>query len=223
MPSFVLECAGFLEDNADEMCAILEQSTKETIVRDRLGRLLACRRDLRSIMKLTGIEYWAPADASTLPIPPKTIDYQYSISVLEHVPPLEIVTILTEARRVLKSAGLAVHIIDPSDHFSHSDPSINSINFLQYEERDWKRIAGNRLSYHNRLRVSDFQDIFRNIGLQLKHEKRFLDQRAIDDLKSGLRIADKFRHHGPEDLATRRVDVVGTFEHGQKEYQEAGN
>jgi hypothetical protein len=30
-----------------------------------------------------------------------------------------------------------VHNIDFTDHFSHSDPSISSVNFLQFSESQW--------------------------------------------------------------------------------------
>ncbi len=212
--SFVVECVDFLEQHRDEMTTLLGPWFKTEASRERLQKLLSCRRDLKSIMELTQIEYYAPADAASLPISSHSIDFHYSVSVLEHVPPDVIERILREAKRLLVLSGLSVHIIDPSDHFSHADSSISAINFLRYSEAQWNNLAGNKYSYHNRLRVYDLQKLFETVRLRLVHEKRFLDQRALDVLRNGFRVDPRFEGHDLRDLATCRFDIVGSFEPG---------
>ena len=52
-------------------------------------------------------------------------------------------------------------MVDYSDHFSHSDQTISSINFLRYSDDEWQRYAGNRYMYMNRLRHDDVLALFR--------------------------------------------------------------
>ena len=79
-----------------------------------------------------------------------------SYTVFEHIPAPILSDILSEAQRVLRPSGLAIHLIDYSDHFAHSDASISAINFLQYDDAAWSRLADNPYMYMNRLRADDY-------------------------------------------------------------------
>ena len=103
------------------------------------------------------IEYIAPGDASKTRLPNACIDFQTSNAVsFEHILRSILVDIVKEGNRILRDCGLCVHRIDYSDHFSHTDKSISSINFLQYSDDEWDRYAGNRYMYMNRLRHDDY-------------------------------------------------------------------
>ncbi|HET8692567.1 MAG TPA: class I SAM-dependent methyltransferase [Steroidobacteraceae bacterium] len=116
------------------------------------------------LLELCAIRYRAPADAGRLDIPDGSHDFHVSFNVFEHVSPAALGAILREGNRVLRESGLFVHRVDYSDHFSHKDPSISPVNFLQYSAEEWQRIAGNRFMYMNRLRVDDFMELFREAG-----------------------------------------------------------
>ena len=53
-----------------------------------------------------------------------------------------------------------INYIDYGDHFSHTDDSISSLNFLQYSTNEWSRYGDSKFIYMNRLRHDDFEDIF---------------------------------------------------------------
>jgi SAM-dependent methyltransferase len=137
------------------------------IFNDRLNVLLEFIEspyELKNLLKFINIEYIAPGDASRLNLSESSIDFHTSYTVLEHISPEIIKAILKEGQRILKKDGLFIHKIDYSDHFSHSDKSISSINFLQFSDDDWDKIAGNRYMYMNRLRHDDFVSLFLALG-----------------------------------------------------------
>jgi SAM-dependent methyltransferase len=111
---------------------------------------------IQDLFEHCGIEYLSPCDATRLPIKSASVDFHVSYQVLEHIPPDTLVAIMTEAGRVLRRGGLAVHKVDFSDHFSHSDSSITPLHFLRFSERAFRLLAHNRFMYMNRLQVDDY-------------------------------------------------------------------
>lgn len=112
------------------------------------------------VLELAGITYIAPADAANTGLLDGSFDYHTSFNVLEHIPTNTLEKILSEGNRLINSGGLFVHHIDYTDHFAHSDKRISTINFLQFSDAAWRRYAGNRFMYMNRLRHDDYQQLF---------------------------------------------------------------
>lgn len=96
----------------------------------------------------------------------KYIDCVVSNNVLEHIYPNILKEIINESNRILKPNGIQSHFIDMSDHFAHSDNSISVYNFLKYDDFIWKLID-NSVQPQNRLRLSDYQEIFKTTGRNL--------------------------------------------------------
>lgn len=150
--------------------------------------------ELSAFLKLCGIHYIAPGDASNTPLPTGCVDYHTSYTVLEHIPPELVVRILQEGNRLVKRQGLFVHRIDYSDHFSHADRSISRINFLQYSESKWKHYAGNRFMYMNRLRHDDFLDLFRSSGHRILSIDTEVNREVLALLRGRrFRLDDRFK------------------------------
>ena len=116
--------------------------------------------NLHSFFITFSIDYVAPGDASNTNLNNQSIDFHISFNVLEHIPSVSLNKIIKEGNRITKHSGLFIHYIDYSDHFWHSDKSISPINFLQYSDSMWGKIAGNRYMYMNRLRHDDFIAMF---------------------------------------------------------------
>ncbi len=174
----------------------------------RFRRLLTGVSSLRELFSLTNIRYWAPADASHLPLPANSVDYHISFTVLEHIPSAILKRIFEEGRRVLKPSGLFVHNIDFSDHFAHSDDAISSVNFLQFSDREWEGLAGNRYMFHNRLRLDEFQYLLTELDLQILALHSTVDDEAIDVLESGFPLNERFRSKDPTTNAAKDAWVV---------------
>lgn len=168
--------------------------------------------DLEDILETMNIEYLAPADAASIDkIQDSTVDIHFSTAVLEHIPPSTIRLIFWEAKRVLTENGLLVHRIDLFDHFSSYDKSISSVNFLKFTDKQWDKWAGNRFMYHNRLRAYDFYELFDEVGLEVISREETIDSKAVELLRNGSSLADRFVGHRPEQLAVKRLNIVGMF------------
>ena len=175
---------------------------------DRLRSLVNFRGDLKELLALASIGYESPADATKLDSPAASIDYHVSYAVLEHMPREIIEATLSEARRVLRPDGLLLHVIDPSDHFSHDDESITAINFLQFSEDEWRRLAGNRFMYHNRMRAHEYVQLFEKAGFEILLNKQVTDDRALSALQNGFRLDPRFQKINVEQLAVRNITLV---------------
>ena len=164
--------------------------------------------DLQKFFELTQIDYRAPSDARQVNLPDASIDFHTSFTVLEHIPPQAMEEVLIEGHRLLKNDGLFVHLIDYSDHFSHTDSSINSLNFLQYSDTAWRFFAGNRFMYMNRLRHDDFVEVFKRLSTLLKVTP-YSDAKVLELIKSGqMHVDKKFKAKSLETLAITHALII---------------
>jgi SAM-dependent methyltransferase len=145
-----------------------------------------------------GIDYVVPFDIADLR--DGSVDVLVSRAVLEHVRPDVLEPLLRECRRVLKPNGFMCHIIDNTDHYAHADRSINYVNFLRFEEWQWRLLTVNPFHYTNRLRHSDYRALLANAGFAIAQERTFVDNRSLQALDS-MRVAPRYRDRDPADLA----------------------
>jgi SAM-dependent methyltransferase len=207
----VAEMLGYAQRHASEIEAVFGPRREGRVFAERWRRLRAFSGSLQELMALMHIEYLAPADARRLPIPAASVDCHFSHTVFEHVPATIISGMLDEARRVLKPTGVVYHVIDPSDHFSHEDPAITAVNFLQFSDRQWQALAGNKFMYHNRLRASEHRALFEAAGVSVLKTATVLDPRSVATLSNGFPLHAEFSDRPVEDLATRNITVLGEF------------
>jgi methyltransferase family protein len=167
------------------------------LVRPRLDALLGRRGctvlGRGGVIELCNITYMAPADAGSTQLPDQSIDFHTSCTVLEHVTPDDLCSILIEGRRIVKDDGLFVHAIDYTDHFSHSDSSISAINFLRYSDAQWRRYGNTRFMYSNRLRHDDFLELFGSLGYQLLAEEPDVKPEIVNYIENGFPVHPSFR------------------------------
>lgn len=178
---------------------------------DELRGRLALVRELaehpRQLFAQARIRYLAPGDAARLSDRDSSFDLQFSITVLEHVQPRALAGILAEGRRILRPNGYSAHRIDLSDHFAHGDRSISNINFLRFGADEWRVIAGNQYSYTNRLRASQYRDLFDAAGLLVDAWHGQVDEEALLLLKDGFPLHSDFAGADPTDLCTTSVSA----------------
>jgi SAM-dependent methyltransferase len=182
----------------------IESLFENRIFNNRLDALLEFVEfpyQMKSLLKFLNVEYIAPGDASHLSLPDSSVDFHTSYTVLEHIPPEIIKAILKEGQRILKQDGLFVHCIDYSDHFSHSDKSISSVNFLQFSDNYWDKIAGNRYMYMNRLRHDDFIDLFQNLNCKILMNEPDVDKNLIVQ-KLSFELDARFKSKSDEVIST---------------------
>jgi SAM-dependent methyltransferase len=166
---------------------------------------------ISEVLHQANIVYLAPLDATQTGFPAHTFDVVYSVAVLEHVNRVVLLDILKETARILAPGGIAVHLIDLSDHFAHTDPAITAVNFLQYSDHRWRQIAGNQFAYHNRLREPEYVGLFRQAGLRLLSWRTGTDGAALEQIQEGrLSVDAQFSSYTPDTLATVEIEAVAS-------------
>ncbi|MEZ4649999.1 MAG: class I SAM-dependent methyltransferase [Candidatus Eisenbacteria bacterium] len=136
-------------------------------------------------------------DGRDLPVESGTVDFIYSISVLEHV--RDVAHTYREMARTLRPDGLCSHIIDLRDHH-HPDP----IDFLRYPDGLWERMAGRSAGWTNRLRATEHLAAIRNAGLEVLS----YDPRTLDGAPDPSSLDTRFQGLADEDLRTIAMILV---------------
>jgi SAM-dependent methyltransferase len=196
-PHRVLDSVAAIRENREKVSRMFVPVTDKSALQTRLDALLASH-GFAAILRTCGIEYMAPADAADTKLPPESIDIQISYTVFEHIPGEIIVKILREANRILTPNGIALHHIDPSDHFAHDDPTISFINFLRFSRSDWEKYGGNQFAYHNRLRTTDYKKLYREAGHHVEQWRVIIDERSLAELANGFPLHDDYGNLPPE-------------------------
>lgn len=176
----------------------------------RYKRAGARRETVEQLLRGFRVEYRCPADAQHTALPDASVDFVCSSNVLEHIPPRVLQNIHRETCRILKPRGLAVHRVNPGDHFTAIDPSITEANFLRYSAKEWRRYSGSPLAYHNRLRCIQHRRLIEESGFSILVDRVRTSQRALEAIRSGrLPIHPSFAQFEAEQLAADYLWIVG--------------
>jgi hypothetical protein len=191
-----------IAQNPGKIFTTFDRIVNVNLLKERFDTLVKYKDDPLSLMEMANIVYLAPYDATKTGFNDNTFDIHFSNNVFEHIPPETLNQILTEDKRVLKSNGIAIHKIDESDHFAHTDRSITSINFLQFSKKVWKLIGGNQYSYHNCLRQTDFMKIFQTNNFKVLSKISKIDEKAKIERLNGFKVHKDYSKYAPDDLCT---------------------
>jgi hypothetical protein len=198
----------------DKLRTIWQDLVPEHELADKLALVARYKADPVAFLEAAGIHYRAPADAGDTGLEDDTVGIHCSTSTFEHIPPEDLLRILVEARRVLAPDGLAVHLVDPKDHFAYYDESIPTINFLGMSDKTYRKHFGNRYTYQNRLHDRDFRALFKEAGLRLVYSSWKTDERSLGLLRDGFPLAKQFADASFEDLSRHQLLYVAAAETG---------
>jgi SAM-dependent methyltransferase len=183
------------------------QGEEQFRARLRALRELACASASGyDVLKGCNIHYHAPVDAASTALPNESVDLVYSNTVLEHVPLPELRRLFAESYRILRPGGHITHLIDISDHFSHSDPSITPINFLQFSEAAFSKF-NTRFLFQNRLRPSAWHQLISAYGFEIIHWRPTTDKESLQQLPL-MRLDKAFAGSAPEEICAVQIEVV---------------
>ena len=200
--SLIKEDLRYLQQYQDELRARLLSEYGDLLDESRWRQLVEYQpTTLEAFIALCGITYRSLADARHTDCPTHSIDFHLSCNVFEHIPREDLRAILREANRVTKPTGLLLHLVDHTDHFSHADARLSPIHFLQYSDAEWRRYAGDRYAYVNRLREDDYVSLFEECGQTLQAVRSQPDARVEESLKQGFSVDARFRDKSPETLS----------------------
>jgi hypothetical protein len=192
-----------LEKHVPKIAEMAQQSPAS--VQARLAKLRGAK-NLAELLSRSGIEYFAPADGRATGLPPASVDLVYSNSVLEHVPGEVISGLMAESLRVLRPGGLAMHNVGCNDHYAFFDKSISFVNFLQFDDREWRR-WNNPIQYQNRLRAPEFVALAEGAGLEVISEKKNVRPGTLEALAT-MRVAPEFKRFSKDEIAITTLDFI---------------
>ena len=147
-----------------------------------------------------GVEYIAPYRTLGKPC---SGDAWISNEVLEHVPAESLPALLADGFQILKPGGLAIHAIDYSDHFARGT-DVSRYNFLQYSSARW-RTFNSRIQFVNRLRHSEYLNLFRAAGFELVEVNEHSGEIPKEIMAN---LAPEFRRFMLSDLGVLRSRIV---------------
>jgi hypothetical protein len=177
----------------------LSEKGWEEVYSERLEALKsALGGGLEQVLELCNIQYHAPADAAKTSLESGSVDVVFTNNVLEHVSPRILYMLFNEIRRLLSTNGVTVHIVDLSDHYSHSTSSTPLLNFLRYPEWQFRWI-NNRWLYQNRLRPHHYKELLLETGLNAIYWDVQIDQASVEFVRK-TRLAPQFRGLSEEEL-----------------------
>lgn len=94
-----------------------------------------------------------------------------------------------------------IHLVDLSDHCSHSDRNLSPVNFLQFSDQQWGRMAGCGTAYHNRMRRPEYRKLIETSGFRLIAEEERVPQKALDALTTLTLAEPRWKSMSERELA----------------------
>lgn len=209
--SFVTECAKQLSHLADKNLGLLSRFALDHEIEKKKGILEnALEAGAGALLEACGIDYRAPTDARATSLADASVDCVFSNTTLEHISEPDLRRIFTEARRILSPDGFMAHLIDPGDHFSHSDPGISPINFLKFSEKEFARY-NNYFCWQNRLRAGDYKKLFEDCGFRIVYWASSPNKKSLAALPN-LKIDGAFARLSREEICSGTITVIAKKE-----------
>ena len=131
----------------------------------RVNRIPSAKNFL-DLKKNYNLEYIAPINLKTIAERKLYFDASISSTTLEHLPEKELKESFNLLKKIIRKDGIILAAIDYSDHYSHTDKNINSLNYLQFSDAEWNKYNSLML-YQNRLRHQDYRKIFKHMGFKI--------------------------------------------------------
>lgn len=182
-------------DSKGELTHLLPEALPERIAKIKELASLAGQEDPEPFLAKINIHVLS-CDARKTPLEDHSIDLFFSSGVLEYIPRSILEEILQEAIRLSTPDFVSIHRLNLVDQFSYFDKSITPFNFLKFSPRKWQW-ANSPLIWQNRLRISDYRNLFSEQGFDVIHEANISGESA--DLAK-VPLAPEFQAYSEADL-----------------------
>ncbi len=161
---------------------------------------ISSAENLEQILSVCNAQYLTAGLKSFADIETESIDLIFSQAVLEHVRKREFIETMQECYRVLATDGVCSHVIDLKDHLG------GSLNNLRFSDKTWEsHFFTSSGFYTNRIRYSEMNDIFRNIGFRVDiHDVRRWKELPINRTS----LSHDFQELSDEVLTVSGFDVL---------------
>lgn len=142
--------------------------------------------------------------AASMPEQDESFDVTFSVSVLQHIRRKDLPRVASELYRLTRPGGVGYHRIDLRD-LESPEP----FGHLQYTEKEYLLMYGNRRAYTNRFRMDDLRAIFQRAGfpeVRFEDIKLYEDEERFDKMRPFL--AEEFRKKDRAMLLARSCMLV---------------
>jgi len=125
--------------------------------------------NINDIINFFNIQYLAPCDIEEIENKKMLFDACISSTTLEHLSSTQLRDTFLRLKKIIKKDGIISSLIDYSDHYSHTDKNIGSLNFLKFNKNEWEKF-NTPYFYQNRFRHQDYRNFF------LKHNFEIIEE-----------------------------------------------
>lgn len=161
--------------------------------------------------------------------PPRAYDDKfdlfYSNSVLQRIAEDDLNSGLsTLSMNHMKAGACFFHAVDQSDIHAmlHADRKLWRLAYLRYSDFFYNRIISCRFNNQNRLRESDFTNMFRQVGFHPVYLRSYYSREDLDRMKVS-KPNDRFLGKSALDLAVSHTDFIGVVQKDQPHRTPAEN
>ena len=123
-------------------------------------------KNVEDLKRFYNINYKAPSNLDDFSKHNKFFDICVNTTTLEHFSVEDLKNFLQNIKKILVKKGSISSIIDYSDHYSHTDKNIESLNFLKFSEDEWSKFNNSYL-FQNRLRHYDYENLFKKYNFSI--------------------------------------------------------
>lgn len=204
----------FKEQNLIERITIL--GDRSAILR-RWERIILLHENgfisLQQLLDTLGVTYYVckSCNPTHLNILPHSIDLFYSASVLQRIPKVDLQnSIKFTSSQLLNINAVFLHALDLKDinAMSHVDSKLWRFHYLRYSDAFFNLFINSRFNSQNRLRESDFLQLFQEFDLETIYLKSFVFQSDIKKI-ANFPVAKRFHNKSNEDLTINASVIIG--------------
>lgn len=167
---------------------------------------------LKDLLAVMGVSYRITkhSDVSKLNLVEKSVDLFYTESVLQRIPDKVLFRIVNYVGNVLlTSEGVVFARTDQKDIHTQDHVAGDSwgLEYLKYSDPLWNLLSSEKLNWQNRLRESDFVELFENSAMHIVKTHSVAEEADVKYIQ-GMRLAKRFRGYDLRDIAVRTSIIV---------------
>ena len=115
--------------------------------------------DVTELLQDCQADYLTEGLSSLAGLPPNSVDYAFSSSVLEHIEKEDFVAFISALHRAMKTNGVSFHSVDLKDHLG------GKLNNLRFNDATWESSLFRKSGFYtNRIRFHEMLAIFEDVG-----------------------------------------------------------
>lgn len=175
---------------------------------------LAGLSSLDEILSAMNVTFISFADFASRCPASNAVDLFYSESNLQRIPKRLLKNMFSSVKESLAEKVTGFHRVDVRDiniqHLSRlHDPDLWRLEYLKFSDFIWHLITTERFGSQNRLRVCEFLDLFKYLGMSPVYQELYTYAGDVERIKS-FHIDRQWDHLSAEDVAVSHARLILT-------------